>query len=682
MYKGTLKKRFLLFAMLLPLLANAQQKPSPEVPEEVERRLEEITANNEDEIPDDDSYLQDLEFFSRHPINLNNADRETLSRLHLLTPAQIDHFISYRNVFGNFLSIYELQAIPLWDVATIRKILPYVTVSENESIPALKSRFRGGDHAALLRHTRLFELSEGFTRDTAGGKSYYPGSPDKILLRYRYNFKNKLQYGFTAEKDAGEQFFKGHQKYGFDFYSAHLFAKDMGIIKALAIGDFAVNFGQGLVQWQSLSFSGPGDALFIKKQGEKLRPYVSAGEVAFNRGIGITLEKGHLQGTFFASFRNMDATTGYDSIESVTSIRLSGYHRTSTEIDGKNLLRQFSMGGNLQFTGNNFRVGVNAVQFYFNSAVKKSGDLYNKFIVPGNRSGNASVDYSYTYRNIHLFGEIAVDGNYDAAFLNGIGVSASRYVDVSLLHRHISPNYFTLYGSAFTESSTPVNERGLYTGINIRPNDFVRIDAYADVFKFPWLRYRVDAPSSGTTYMLQFSYRPSRQSEFYLRYRRTDKAINTKQAGQPLSVVANRVKESIRAHATLKINASFTFRYRVEMNWYDTKPGFLMYADVIYKPLMKGLSGNVRLQYFETEDYDSRIYTFENDVLYSYSIPAFFGKGFRYYLNVRYNMLRNVSLWMRIAQTYYREQTEIGSGLDRIKGNRKTELKTELVWRF
>lgn len=107
-----------------------------------------------------------------------------------------------------------------------------------------------------------------------------------------------------------------------------------------------------------------------------------------------------------------------------------------------------------------------------------------------------------------------------------------------------------------------------------------------------------------------------------------------------------------------------------------------MYADVIYKPLMKNLSGNVRLQYFETEDYDSRIYTFENDVLYSYSIPAFFGKGFRYYLNVRYNIFRDVSLWMRIAQSWYPEQTEIGSGLDKINGNKKTELKTELVWRF
>lgn len=48
--------------------------------------------------------------------------------------------------------------------------------------------------------------------------------------------------------------FKGRQKAGFDFYSVHLFARRLGIIQSLAIGDFTVNLGQGLIQWQSLAF--------------------------------------------------------------------------------------------------------------------------------------------------------------------------------------------------------------------------------------------------------------------------------------------------------------------------------------------------------------------------------------------------------------------------------------------
>lgn len=671
-----------IFISLLPSRVLAQEKPTPEVPEEVERRLEDITSNNEDEMPDDDSYLQDLEYFSRHPINLNNTDRETLQQLQMLNAAQLDHFFSYRQIFGPFVSMYELQAIPLWDIITIRRILPFVRIGSDENITSVMGRFKGGDHTALLRYTRVLELSEGYTRDTAGGKSYYPGSPDKILFRYRYRFKNKLQYGITAEKDAGEQFFRGNQNLGFDFYSAHLFAKDIGIIKAIAIGDFAVNLGQGLVQWQSLSFSGPGDGLFIKKQGEKLRPYVSAGEVAFNRGIGITLEKNKWQGTFFMSFRNVDASLQSDTIDFITSIRLSGYHRTVSEINGRNILKQFSLGGNLQYTTGKFRIGLNAVQFYFNNPILKGDELYKKFIIPGKKTGNYSVDYSFTYKNLHFFGEAAIDNNLDPAFINGMGISVSRYVDFSILHRFIPRDYLTLYGSAFTESTTPVNENGLYTGINIRPSNTIRIDVYADIFKFPWLKYRVDAPSSGSEYMVQLYYQPNRGSEFYIRYRKTNKAINTLIPGHALSAVENKIRESIRVHTGMKINSNFTFRARAEANWYDGKPGFMIYSDILFKPLMKPLSGNIRLQYFETQDYDSRIYTFENDVLYSYSIPAFFGKGFRYYLNIRYNLLRDLSLWARIAQTYYPDQTEIGSGLDKIRGNRKTELKCELVWKF
>lgn len=671
------------FVAILVHPANAQKKNPPVVTEGIENRLEEMTANNEDEAPDDDTYLQDLDYFSRHPINLNSTDRETLQKLNLLTPTQIDHFFSYRQALGNFISIYELQAIPYWDILTIRKLLPFVTVATPESIPSLLKRFSGGENSLLFRFTRILEKSEGYLRqgDTTG-KSFYAGSPDKLLLRYRYRFKNKLQFGFTAEKDAGEQFFKGNQKYGFDFYSFHLFARDIGIIKAVAIGDFAVNFGQGLTIWQSLSFAGPGDALFIKRQGEKLRPYVSAGEVNFNRGAAITLEKKHWQSTFFASFRNMDATAGSDSLDFVSSIRQSGYHRTESEINGQNLLKQFIFGGNLQYSKSKFRAGINATQIQFSTPVLKGGELYKQFTIPGKQAGNYSIDYSYTLGNAHFFGEAAIDSRQNLAFLNGLAVSLNRYVDISFLHRDISMKYLSIYGSAFTQSTSVNNEKGFYTGINIRPNDVLRIDAYADIFRFPWLRYRVDAPSAGNEMMLQLYYTPSKQAQFYIRYRSTNKGINVSADGYATNVIENLSRQTLRANLIIKLNNKITFRSRGETIWYGSGTGFLMYADVLMASITKRLSGNTRLQYFETTDYNTRLYTFENDVLYSYSIPMFYGKGFRYYLNLRYNLVKDLSLWMRIARTHYLDKTIIGSGLDKISGSNKTELKLEMYWRF
>lgn len=89
------------------------------------------------------------------------------------------------------------------------------------------------------------------------------------------------------------------------------------------------------------------------------------------------------------------------------------------------------------------------------------------------------------------------------------------------------------------------------------------------------------------------------------------------------------------------------------------------------------MSAGIRLQYFETDGYNSRIYAYENDVLYSYSIPAFFDKGFRYYFNLNYDLGKKISFWLRLAQTVYQDKGSVGSGLDEINGNRRTELKLQ-----
>ena len=132
------------------------------------------------------------------------------------------------------------------------------------------------------------------------------------------------------------------------------------------------------------------------------------------------------------------------------------------------------------------------------------------FALTGKTFGNYSIDYGYTYRNMHFFGEAASTNKRKLAFIQGMLMSVANNVDVSLLYRNISPAYQSLYTSAFTENTFPTNEKGLYTGISIKPAMGWRVDAYADVYKFPWLRYRVDAPTTGKEYMFQLTYQPNK----------------------------------------------------------------------------------------------------------------------------------------------------------------------------
>ncbi len=682
-----------LFLCISVEFAKAQVVPPDptEPPPVVEQQLENLTESNDDVETEDDSYLQGLAHFIKNPINLNYADEGLLQELKLLSPIQIGNLISYRNLLGNFINIYELQAIPDLDATLIRRIRPYVTVSIKVDVfNSLGSRLKNGENTLLLRATQVLEKSRGYLLDSSTATNFYPGSPQKLLVRYKYIFKNLLQYGITAEKDAGERFFKGAQKHGFDFYSAHFFVRNLGIIKSLAIGDFTVSLGQGLTQWQSLAFKKSSDVLNIKRQADILRPYNSAGEIAFNRGIGITLKKNNWEATGFTSYRRVDANFNADTLnfeDFVSSLQTSGYHRTASEAEDRNSQGQLSLGGNLGYSTSSLHIGVNAVHYSFEHTITKPPNLYNAYTLSGRTTGNYSLDYSYTYKNFHFFGEAATDEDLDKAFINGLLISVDSHVDMSFLYRKISRGYQSLYTNAFTESTFPTNESGFYSGISIAPVDFLRIDAYADFYHFPWIKYRVDAPSYGNEYLIQLTYKPNKKVEIYTRYRNEKKAINYNPYDFTLNPVIVKPKQGLRTQFSYKSGSGLTFRSRVELSWFDKRGdapenGFLIFTDVIYKPLLKPISGNVRLQYFETDGYDSRLYAYENDVLYGYSIPVFYDKGYRYYMNINFDVNKKISVWARFAQTIYAGKNTIGSGLDMINGKTKSEIKLQAIFSF
>ncbi|MEO6686962.1 MAG: hypothetical protein ABIN24_13405, partial [Dyadobacter sp.] len=533
------------------------------------------------------------------------------------------------------------------------------------------------------------EKSRGYQKDSTGS-SPYEGSPQKFLIRYRYKYKNLLQYGITAEKDAGEQFFKGGQKSGFDFYSAHFFARNIGFIKTLALGDYTINMGQGLVQWQSLGFKKSSDVLGIKRQGDLIKPYNSAGEINFHRGAAITLGKKFMSITGFVSLRKLDANFNIDTIHNedfVSSLQTSGYHRTYNELMDKNSQRQTAFGGDIYYNKNNFHAGLNAIQYKFKYPLIKADDLYNKFAIKGKNWGNYSFDYSYTHKNIHVFGEAAVDKKGDKVFVQGLLMNVDAKVDLSFLYRNIAAAYQSLYSNGFTENTLPTNEKGFFAGITFKPTDIWRIDAYADLYSFPWLKFRVDAPSSGKDYLLQLTYKPNKQLEVYSRYRNEKKGINKKFEGFATNQVVNVPRENWRTQFSYKVNQQISLRSRLELLWYDQQAenkehGYLIFTDVIFKPLLKPYSAGIRGQYFETDSYNSRLYAFENDVLYSYSIPVFYDKGYRYYINLSYDINKKISVWARFAQTVYSNRKNAGSGLDEVSGNKKSEIKVQMLASF
>lgn len=673
--------------MFFPMLGLAQgTDPSPAVMEAAWEDLAESSGSE----TEDDEWWQQMEGLRKHPAALNKVTAEELSLLPMLTSRQVQSLLEYRRLLGDFISIYELQAVPGLDMATIRGLLPYVKVSGGTDSYTLKDYFREGDHSLLLRYARYMEKSRGF-KANGTGRPHYLGDPNKILFRYRYNFTRHLSYGITAEKDAGEEFFKGSQPAGFDFYSAHFFLKNYKSLYALAIGDFSVNLGQGLMNWQSLAFKKSASVLNIKRSSPVLQPYTSAGETFFFRGAGATLKKGKWEASFFASYKAIDANTlpsdtADTSPEGISSLLTSGYHRTLGEIADKHAIRQATAGGNAGYQGSGWYIGANVLHHNFSAPLIKKEEPYNLFAFSGRQLTNVGLHYTANYRNLYFFGETAMSDNGAPATVNGLLVSADPKIDIALLYRNFDKAYQSIYANAFSESSRPQDESGLYTAVSVKLSKYLQLDAYTDFFSFSWLKYRLNAPVDGNDHLLQLTWQPSKKLSAYGRYRLKHKPVNGVEAS-PVRYPVNTELQEGRVQGAYQLNHGITLRSQAGIKYYKLEPhrprwGWMFAQDLLYKKRNGRWGGNLRFAYFNTDGYDTRIYAYENDVLFAYSVPFFYDQGIRYYANLHYKFSKKLSGWMRFTQTAYFNVSSIGNGWDEIPGNKKSEIKLQCRYEF
>lgn len=649
-------------------------------PPAVEQQLERLADATGAESRPDDEYLAQLNEYLEHPLAINTATREQLQGLHLLTDLQIDQLVAYRKLAGPLIDLMELQAVPGWDIPVIEQLRPYLVIGSADPLPrSLAARLKGG-YLVRFRAGRVLERAKGYDQSLP---SHYLGSPAHLGISFRYQYKDLLQYGWTADKDAGEQFFRGAQRAGFDFYSAHLFLRRIGIIKAIALGDFSVNLGQGLICWQSFGAGKSADVMNIKRQGPVLLPYRSAGEYAFERGVGATFQWRHTEASIFASSKRLAASP--DSNEAVGALISSGYFRTPLEISKKGQVRERMAGGNLCWLSGATRIGVNWVVRHWSSSLLKGDEPYQLFAFSGNEQINGSLDYSCTIKNVHFFGEAAVDKDLHRAVIAGALLSVDPKLDLSILYRCIDRAYRAAAGNAFTENSMVNNEEGIYIGIGTRFSGPWQLSAYADLFCFPWLRYRVHAPTQGFDYLLQWNFTPDRHTNLYIRYRNRNKPVNSKDLA-PIEHPEDDLKRELRLHISTEPDRDWTVSCRADLLWLSRRgsgaeQGVLGFVEM-HRRVGRKIRAGTRLQYFESGSYDTRIYVFESDGQNNSSIPAFYGSGFYYYIQLQYKVNQHISGGMHWAQAVYKDGRHPGSGLDELPGNKKSEFQVFLQLSF
>jgi hypothetical protein len=689
-------KQFLLISLLVFAFVGFSQEEEKQ--RLIESRIEFIGDNLEDSDIDLTTYFDDLYFFFDSPINLNNTNYDELKRLHLFSDIQILSIINYISKFGDFISIYEMQAVETMDMETIQMVLPFVKVGEGEQRKFKWSNaFKYGKQEVFLRYQRVLSQKSGYlplsdSALAANPNKQYLGSADKYYLRYRNTYKDRVSWGLTAEKDAGEEFFSGSNKQGFDYYSAHLFFKDLWKFKKLALGDFQVNFGQGLTVWSGFGMGKSADVFSGRRFGSGLKPYTSVNETQFLRGAGATIGFGEkIELTAFGSYKKIDGNINeidtndlFDN--SFSSFQQSGFHRTVNEFADKKGIGEFISGGEVSYTGKTFRIGMASVYTKYDQSLDPNAQTYQQYKFSGNQLLTSGVNYRWFVRKLSFFGETSVSDNLKLGTVNGVSWHADPKLDLIAIFRAYDKGFQSLYSVGFGESSDNAAELGFYVGMNARLSKRVSMTAYFDQFKYTYFKWLTDDYSEGRELFAQFNFKVNRNSSFQVRFRNKITERNSKDDVTGVDGQVQLNKTNVRLNYDQRINSRISLKSRIEWTRFlygeDKSNGLLLFQDFVYTFKKVPLKIYNRIAIFDADSYDARIYAYENDLLYVFSIPSYFNRGVRTYLMAKYEIGRSIDLWARWGIWSYHNVNTISSGLEEIQGPNKMDIKLQMKIRF
>ncbi|HJV78100.1 MAG TPA: helix-hairpin-helix domain-containing protein [Paludibacter sp.] len=688
-----MKRLFVYLFLLLICSCPARAQDAVSTTEQLIADIFEQYAAESEEAIDYDSFFEDLLFCAQNPINLNQAKREELERLPFLSDMQVENILSYVYQFGPMKTIYELQLVEGLDMTDIRRMLLFVKVGEGGDTGKKiywNDLLKYGKNELFFRVDKGLESKEGYqfipeegSKSDESNSKKYMGNELYNSLKYRFHYKDRIQFGLTAEKDAGEQFWGAAHK-GYDFYSCYVQFNNFGKFKTIVVGDFRANFGQGLVLHPEFGMGKSSYVLNVTSRNSGLKKFSSTDESNYFQGGGATVRLGRFDLSAFYSNKMIDGDTVNGTFSTILK---TGYHRTLDELSKRHTVNQQIVGANSTYTNMNLQIGVTAVHTALDNSLVLNKSVYNHFYFSGSKQTTGGVFYRYRWKKLNLFGETATTDNGSIATLNGCYFSPASNVSLVVLHRYYSPEYDTFYASSFSETSRINNESGLYLGAEVRPFRKWKFAAYADSYRFPWPKYGIDVPSIGKDYLFQADFAPKRDIAMFWRFKFEEKQTNFSTTGVVMPIVIPLQKTSLRYQLTYSYG-NFNFKNVLEGNLSrqadtDWTYGVIASQDVSYAFQDIPLKVDLRYQFFDAVNYENRLYSYEKDVLYAFSIPMYFGLGNRYYLNLQYDLNKCLSLWFKIAQTVYADDREsLSSGNESIFGNRKTDIRFLLKWEF
>lgn len=619
-------------------------------------------------LPDD--WIEETMAADDNAFDLNHLSWATAVTLLHFTDYQYYQLQLYIEEYGEMVSIYELLAVEGFKEEDFRRLKPCVKVVPTQKrLYFFRNFFKHCRNNLWVRYGRTLEMAAGYDTSRV---SHYAGSPMQLCFRYSFNTQDRLFVKFAGRKEAGGQFFRGGRRQGGGFYSGSVCLKDMGVLKTLALGDFRLNLGQGLVAGSSM-LSGRGFGIDgLRKFQTAVRAVAPANESDFLRGGAVVVGNAAFKGTAFAAVRTGGKGNAF----------------------GADLLYQHPL----------FKIGMRAV----GTAHGKPPDvvqLYQTYSREKVRSFNFGVDYQAIVRKQLLFGELACNETGRIGLLQGAVLNLAPMARLAVLVRYYDKRYAAPLGRAFGTLSANSGETGCFLSGEFILGQNMALDVYFDYYRLLWLSYRKDAPASGTDAGASLKCQIGRYSSLNVSYWFKLKEENASADEAASRAVHYRaLREQYRHKFRLAVTSrpwpwcSAKTQFDFVLNRSpgggqnaaggaltpalpEWNKGLLLFQDLAFDFPRAGLSLRLRLACFDTDRYAERLYAYEHDVYYAFTINSYYGKGFRAYLVLRYRY-EWFSVWLRLARTHYLDRRSVGSGLNQIDAPHKTDLRLQVMFSF
>lgn len=584
--------------------------------------------------PENSQEIANTEDLLQFPLDINRVTPLQLQMAGLFTPEEQSAFLDYRNTFGPFVSLYELQAIPGFAHASISNAIPYLicTMPGQFSSGKLKSNFQGA-------RTRL--SFSGRTIISGPSQALTLGSPLQWQVRIRHQKPGSFSMGFQVEKDAGEA--------GIDFLAAYLQIKHpYPWIKQLILGDFKVNWAQGLIASQG--FYALGGQINPNRAGNTFQVHGGVDEFNFFRGMALEFGNPSLiKSSLFFSLRKLGGNPESEDGEIIIrTLKKDGIHDTSTELTKKRQMPTFTTGLRLEHQGTSQTIGIQGVFNHYTLPLSPSPNYYNGFYFRGQNLTNLSMDHDFQFHGMNVFGEYALGSPFRGlAIVQGIGMSPSKELQLSLLYRNYGLRFQSIFGNPYSRTSQTGNEKGILLQLNWKVIPSLTISASTDMWQHLAPIYLVRGPSRGFHTQFRLEYSKRKHYTAYLLFEIREKPAPDETRLNQIPVEGRQKEVKARLHFQYKMNNSLEYRIRLNMGILNRNQasellrGMSLQQDLLFSPSGKKLHFNARIAIIKTDDYDLRFYNYENGLLNQFNMVPYYNKGLKTYLNLRYRGIRN-----------------------------------------